>query len=453
MGTIQLSSSRYGKSASADEAGSYEQCAASADVSVAMRISDAVDLIGAGKFQRTVGILCGLGVCADGMEKSSLMYIIQGASGEWKVEGELLGLLGSSAGLGQAIGSFAFGLLSDLRGRRHALLSALLCTFVLGVLGAAMPDYRSFLLLRFLVNIGLGGALPCAFTLFTEFLPTKLRSSWTPALYSSYGVGRLLTSVVAWATLHVSWRVYVLTIAFPSVVLLVCQRKLPETPQSLLARQRPDEARLVLEAAAAANGVPSPLVGQDGERLELVADEVADGDSANAPAQSLAAALCRRSGMLLCLSWFLLAIGTEWFSWVLKILLMSGVPEDIALRGLILFNTNELIVPMFVAVLPVSRSGGGRRLALTCALAALVLAAFARALDAREGLFFFSRFARKCPLHVGRVQCCGIALQLVVPLHCCLFLRDGGVGSALYFDAHLLLSARARYWLRRLHGV
>lgn len=222
---------------------------------IALRVEEAIELVGIGPFQRRLWLLCSLGVAGDAMEKAAVMYIMQGVSKEWNVQGGGLGLLGAFSGVGQAIGSSAFGRCSDRYGRRSSLLWALLLTFSVGGFSALAPTYASFLVLRFAINLGLGGALPCAFTLLLEYVPARQRSRWMPWLYVAFGVGRLLTSLVAWCLLEASWRAYLVAIALPSGVLLLCCRQLPETPQFLLARGRPREARAVLEALAAENRV------------------------------------------------------------------------------------------------------------------------------------------------------------------------------------------------------
>merc|ERR550532_2693275 len=124
-----------------------------------------------------------------------MMYIMQGVTSEWHVKVNQLGLLASLSGLGQVIGSWTFGRLSDLRGRRTSLLCAVSLTTSVGILSAVAPTFESFVLFRFIINIGLSGALPVAFTLLSEFLPAKQRPRWTSFLYTSFGVGRLVTSL------------------------------------------------------------------------------------------------------------------------------------------------------------------------------------------------------------------------------------------------------------------
>lgn len=316
-----------------------DSCVGELDVEVAL------NHVGAGKFQQRVLLLCGFGIVGDAMEKSSLMYIMRGVTQEWGVHGEALGLLGSSSGVGQTIGAYVFGYLSDAFGRRRAFLWALGVTLSVGSVCAAAPNYTSFLLLRLGTNIGLGGALPVGFTLLAEVLPEKKRAQWAPVLYASYGLGRWLTGILAWAVMDFSWRLFVLCIALPSGALLLLSPWLPETPQWFLSQGYQAAARDLIERAASQNRVASPLT-QAPLRNKFVVERA-----------SLRSAMSG-SCLLLSVIWLLAAFGVEWFNWILKILVHNGIPADTALRGLVMFSTCELVVPLLILL--VSPLAGGR---------------------------------------------------------------------------------------------
>mmetsp|Transcript_32983 Transcript_32983/g.90971 ORF Transcript_32983/g.90971 Transcript_32983/m.90971 type:complete len:491 (+) Transcript_32983:97-1569(+) len=338
------------------------------DVLHAMSVEDALSRIGTGCFQRRVWFLCGLGVAGDGMEKAATMYVVQGAIKQWGVRGEAVGLLGSASGLGQMLGAFFFGLFSDAYGRRLGLLLALGTSFVFGVLSALAPDYWAFVALRLMTNIGLGGALPVAFTLLAEVLPPENRAQWTPLLYATYGVGRLLTAIVAWCLLEFNFRLYMLAIAVPSVILLLLQSYLPETPEFLFKRGRVTEANAALRAIAVCN---------EADVLQILEEQSLDEKSACA--RTRCSSLCLFPVFMLCIMWLLVALGNEWTNWILVILLQCGVPSFQVYAGLAFFNANELVVPLLVTMATsdmVSRNLGAL-LKCVCFIAIAPLAALA----------------------------------------------------------------------------
>jgi len=295
------------------------------------------------------------------VEKAAVMYILQGVSKTWGVEGEPLGLLGAASGLGQAVGSCIFGRWSDTYGRRSALVWALVTTFVPGVWCAWAQSYATFLALRFATNVALGGALPVAFTLVAEFLPPAERPRWSPLLYATYGLGRLVTAGLAWALVRHSWRLYLLALALPCGVLVLLKGLIPESPYFLVAQERHEEARRTLEEAASANGMEPPL----GPRMQLLGEEAPIG------AGGWATVLQSGPARLLCVMWFIMALGSEWSNWALKMMRQDGVPSSVAYGGLMFLNSNELVVPLVLALLQQSalKKGSILVLASSCGLA------------------------------------------------------------------------------------
>lgn len=338
----------------------------------AISVDEALERIGIGPFHLLLLAICGTGIAADGMQKSGMMYINQGAAHEWGVEGEELGVLGSASGMGQALGALAFGRLSDVRGRRFALLCSTGLTFLLGCCCAFIQDYKLFVLSRFAVNLGLGGALPCAFTLLMEFIPIERRPRWSPALYATFGVGRFLSAIAADAFMEVSWRYYLLVIATPSAGVLLLRRWLPETPQFLVGQGELKAANEMLHRVAAMNGAASPI----GPHTDLREVRV---DSAET---SLKAIFTGATARLLCFIWLLLALGYEWANWALRIFMSSGVPEISALQALVTFNACELVVPLLIMLLPAPAIARHTSFVVgaSCLMSASLLAAFVMAI-------------------------------------------------------------------------
>src|SRR5438067_994910 len=73
------------------------------------------------------------------------------------------------------VGAFIFGLLADRFGRRLPLMIDLVFYSVIKVLSGFAPSYTSFLVLRALFGIGMGGEWGVGASLAMEKVPTKLR--------------------------------------------------------------------------------------------------------------------------------------------------------------------------------------------------------------------------------------------------------------------------------------
>jgi MFS family permease len=94
------------------------------------------------------------------------------------------------------IGALAIGTITDVIGRRKALISAVIAFSVFTALCAVAPSAFVFGLLRFLAGLGLGGCLPTAITLVTEYSRKGKSSSAATTVMTGYHVGAVLTALL-----------------------------------------------------------------------------------------------------------------------------------------------------------------------------------------------------------------------------------------------------------------
>ena len=73
------------------------------------------------------------------------------------------------------IGAFIFGLLADRYGRRPVLMANIAFYSLMEVLSGLAPGYTSFLMLRLLYGIGMGGNWGVGASLVLESVPPKWR--------------------------------------------------------------------------------------------------------------------------------------------------------------------------------------------------------------------------------------------------------------------------------------
>jgi MFS transporter, SHS family, lactate transporter len=93
------------------------------------------------------------------------------------------------------IGAFFFGLLADRYGRRLPLMIDLIFYSVIEVATAFAPGYRSFLVLRALFGIGMGGEWGVGASLAMEKVPPRLRGLISGVLQQGYALGNLLAAL------------------------------------------------------------------------------------------------------------------------------------------------------------------------------------------------------------------------------------------------------------------
>ena len=92
------------------------------------------------------------------------------------------------------VGAFIFGLLADRYGRRLPLMLDLVFYSVVEVLSGLAPNYATFMVLRALFGIGMGGEWGVGASLAMEKVPAKLRGVLSGLLQEGYATGYLLAA-------------------------------------------------------------------------------------------------------------------------------------------------------------------------------------------------------------------------------------------------------------------
>ncbi len=217
-----------------------------------------------------VATLCWLAVLLDGFD-----LVVLGAVLPSLLDYRPWGLTPASASLvttvglvGMTIGALTIGTLTDVVGRRKALIGAVALFSVFTLLCAFAPGPGAFGALRFLAGLGLGGCLPTAIALVNEFTRGHRGGRATTTVMTGYHVGAVATAGLAIAVIpHLGWRAMFVLGALPALVLVpLMLRHLPESASYLLAHGRREEAEAVaarygleLEPDAAPASAPAPV--------------------------------------------------------------------------------------------------------------------------------------------------------------------------------------------------
>jgi SHS family lactate transporter-like MFS transporter len=93
------------------------------------------------------------------------------------------------------VGAFIFGLLADRYGRRLPLMIDLVFYSVIEVLSGLAPNYTTFLILRALFGIGMGGEWGVGASLAMEKVPPRLRGVLSGLLQEGYALGNMLAAL------------------------------------------------------------------------------------------------------------------------------------------------------------------------------------------------------------------------------------------------------------------
>ena len=105
------------------------------------------------------------------------------------------------------VGALLFGLIADRYGRRLPLMLDLILFSVIEVLSGLARDYHTFLILRAIFGIAMGGEWGVGASLTMEKVPPKLRGLLSGLLQEGYAAGYLLAAVAfALVFPHFGWR-------------------------------------------------------------------------------------------------------------------------------------------------------------------------------------------------------------------------------------------------------
>jgi len=226
-------------------------------------VQDFIDARPLSAMQRRLIGLCFLVVAIDGFDTAIVGFIAPAIRVEWQLGVARLGPLFAAGLFGLMIGSFAVGPLADRYGRKAMLIASVLCFSAGSLVAAFSPDITILTWLRFLTGIGLGGAMPTAITLTSEYCPRHRRSSLVTLMFCGFTVGSALGGIAAAQVVTAyGWRpLLVAGGTVPVLLVPVLYAVLPESVRYLVS-QGGDGSRV----AAALRRI-APEVGFEGARF------------------------------------------------------------------------------------------------------------------------------------------------------------------------------------------
>ncbi|HEX8233649.1 MAG TPA: MFS transporter [Caulobacteraceae bacterium] len=183
----------------------------------------------------------------DIMKPASLGFVMPGTRAEYGLDPAQVAWLPLTALFGTVIGSFAWGWLADVYGRRASILLSSVM-FVGTAICGAMPSFGWNLAMCLLMGAAAGGMLPVTYALLAETMPSKHRG-WSLVLVGGLGaVGGYLaaSSLSAWLQPHFGWRVMWLLNLPTGLLLIAMSRLLPESPKFLMHIGRVEQAHATL---------------------------------------------------------------------------------------------------------------------------------------------------------------------------------------------------------------
>jgi putative MFS transporter len=178
--------------------------------------------------------LTGIGWMFDAMDQGMVSGVMAAIGASWTLSTEQIGLLGSAGMLGMILGAALSGMAADKWGRRTVVMWTLVIYGVASGLAGFSVNYPMLLVLRFCTGFGLGGELPAASTLISEFSPKKIRGRNVIILESFWAWGWILAALVAYLLIPVyGWRTAFWVGAVPALFAAYLRKAIPESPRYL----------------------------------------------------------------------------------------------------------------------------------------------------------------------------------------------------------------------------
>ena len=200
-----------------------------------------------GSFHHRLLILTGFGWMFDAMDTGLISFVLPVLAKEWNLTTSQMGMIGSVGLIGMAFGAVIAGSIADKIGRKAVFSLTLLLYSIATGLCALSWNFESLLVFRFFVGFGLGGELPVAATLVSEYAPTKVRGRFIVLLESFWGVGWIVAACIAyWFIPLYGWHWAFIIGAMPALYVFVIRIGMPESVRYLLSKGRTEEAEAIV---------------------------------------------------------------------------------------------------------------------------------------------------------------------------------------------------------------
>jgi VNT family MFS transporter (synaptic vesicle glycoprotein 2) len=229
-----------------------------------VELDNLLDENGYGTFHIFLVLICGWVLASDSIEVTGVSYVIPVLDNctnkdlppdlyPTKLQS---GALNAIIFVGIIFGSYFWGGLADIFGRKFILIISLTVNGAFGLASAFSPNFVAFMIFRFCSGFGVGGSVPVVFSYFSEFYSKRYTNVFIIALASFWTVGRLYASVFAWIVIprsidigqykNISWRVFLILCTVPCFTSALVLLVLPESPGFLFSKNKDEKALKVV---------------------------------------------------------------------------------------------------------------------------------------------------------------------------------------------------------------
>jgi AAHS family 4-hydroxybenzoate transporter-like MFS transporter len=312
-------------------------------------------------YQRALVALTALTIIFDGADNQLLGASLPMIMREWGLPRAAFAPALAAGLFGMMIGGAVAGVFGDRAGRKRALIGSVLVFGVATALAGTATSVTLLSSLRFGAGLGLGGALPNAAALATEFVPRGRRTIAVTLTIVCVPLGATLAALLAIRILPaLGWRAFFeIGGVVPVAIALLLAWLLPESPRYLAQRtSRAGELR--------------SLLGRMGHHVDPAAIFVDRSErSHGSGVLALLAPEYRQDTIALWFAFFACLLSVYLgFNWIPAMLTGAGLPPAMASTGLTANNLGG-VAGAVLGALAFPRAGS-KRVMLVLAAAAIV---------------------------------------------------------------------------------
>jgi len=295
------------------------------------------------RYQKLLVAATALTIIFDGLDNQLLAAAVPALMREWSLPRSAFTWVLTSGMVGMMIGGAVGGYIGDRVGRRAALLGSVVSFGALTLLVSFAGDVTTLTVLRFFAGFGLGGAMPNAAALSSEYVPLRHRPFAVTLTIVCIPLGGTLAGMTGAQILpRYGWRaLFLVGGSAPLVLAALLLKILPESPR-YLARNRQRWPELAALLRRLGHSVPADAAFVDAREKAI----------ARPSARMLLVPEFRRDTLALCASFFFcllsVYVGTNW---VPTLLTTAGFSIGTASWGLTAFNFGGVVGAIGGAVL------------------------------------------------------------------------------------------------------
>lgn len=200
-----------------------------------------------GHFHYRLLLVTGLGWMFDAMDTGLIAFIMPRMAQSWQLLPTEKAWVVSIGFVGMAAGAVLAGGIADKIGRKTVFAATLVIYSIATALCGLAPNLTWLFVFRFIVGLGLGGQLPVAVSMVSEYVPARVRGRFIVLLESFWGVGWLVAALIAFFVIPAcGWQITFIICGIPAIYVFYVWRKIPESVPYLINCGRVEEAHKIV---------------------------------------------------------------------------------------------------------------------------------------------------------------------------------------------------------------